>query len=107
MQKFIPGLKIALIVCVVLFAAVIVFSLATGADKPFSMAFPLIMGLVALGMLSVSRLATPNCPTCGEVQPAVRRPTSFRQMLLGGWTCTKCGTEIDRHGRAIGKSTAK
>ena len=103
MQKFLPALKITLIVCVVLFAVVIVLSLATGADKPFAMAFPMVMGLIAIGMLSVSKLATPNCPTCGTIQPAVRTPTSFRQMLVGGWTCAKCGTEIDRHGHAIGK----
>lgn len=107
MQKYLPALKITLIVCVVLSAVVIVLSLATGADKPFAMAFPLVMGLVAIGMISVSRLANPNCPTCGTAQPAVRAPTSFRQMLFGGWTCAKCGTEIDRHGRVIGKPAAK
>ncbi len=103
MQRYLPALKITLIVFVVLFAVVIVLSLATGADKPFAMAFPMVMGLIAIGMLSVSKLSTPNCPTCGIVQPAVRTPTSFRQAVLGGWTCAKCGTEIDRHGRVIGK----
>ena len=103
MQKFIPALKIALIVCVVFLAAVTVLGLAVGAEKPFSTIFPMLMGLIALGFLSGTSLTTPNCPTCGTKQPAIRKPTSFRQAIRGGWTCTNCGTEIDRHGHSIGK----
>ena len=103
MQKFIPALKIALIVCVVFLAAVTVLSLAIGAEKPFAMVFPMLMGLISFGLLSVATLATPNCPNCGTKQPAQRKPTSFRQAIFGGWTCTNCGTEIDRHGHSIGK----
>jgi hypothetical protein len=104
MQKFVPALKIVLIVCVVFLAAVTVLGLAVGAGKPFSTVYPMLMGLFALGMLSVWTWATPNCPTCGTKQPAQRKPTSFRQMLWGGWTCKECGTEIDRHGQAIEKA---
>ncbi len=101
MQKYIPALKIVLIACTVFLAAVTVLGLVFGAEKPFSPVYPMLMGLLAFGMLSVSTFATPNCPTCGTQQPAQRKPTSFRQLVWGGWTCTKCGTEIDRHGRAI------
>ena len=38
------------------------------------------------------------CPKCGEPMPKMRKPTSLRQALLGGWTCAKCGTEMDRWG---------
>ncbi len=103
MQKFIPALKIVLIVCVVFLAAVTVLGLVLGAEKPFSTVFPMLMGLLALGFLSGSSLAAPKCPTCETQQPAIRKPTSFRQLIWGGWTCAKCGTEIDRHGHSIGK----
>lgn len=37
-----------------------------------------------------------KCPSCGEPLPAFRRPKNFRQMLWGGWTCGKCGSEFDK-----------
>lgn len=40
-----------------------------------------------------------NCQRCGAEQPAVRRPASFRQAMLGGYTCAKCGAELDARGR--------
>ena len=43
------------------------------------------------------------CPKCGEPAPLMRTPTSFRQMLLGGITCAKCGTEMDKWGREIAR----
>lgn len=103
MQKFIPALRIVLVVCVVFLAAITMLNFAFGADQPFSKVFPLLMGILALGMLSGASLTAPKCPACGTQQPAIRRPTSFRQMIRGGWTCAKCGTEIDRHGHSIGK----
>jgi len=39
-----------------------------------------------------------GCPECNTPVPAVRRPTSLRQFLWGGWTGEKCGTEMDRQG---------
>lgn len=44
------------------------------------------------------------CPTrCLDI-PAVRRATNWRQALWGGWTCTRCGAELDRFGRRIGQA---
>lgn len=103
MRKFIPVLKIVLVVCVVFLAAVTALNLAFGAEKPFGLIYPMLMGLIALGLLSGSRFATPDCPNCGTRQPAIRTPASLRQALLGGWNCAKCGTEIDRHGHSIGE----
>ena len=37
-----------------------------------------------------------KCPTCGEPFPTLRRPKNFRQMMWGGWTCEKCGSEFDK-----------
>lgn len=41
------------------------------------------------------------CPRCCAPMPMIRRPTSTRQMLLGGWSCHQCGCEMDRSGRLI------
>jgi hypothetical protein len=107
MQKYFPALKIALIVCIVFLAAVTVLGLVVGAEKPFQPVFPILMGLLALGLLSTTTLPAPKCPTCGTQQPPIRTPKSFRQLVWGGWTCANCGTEIDRHGRAIDKATGR
>ncbi len=101
MQRFVPALKVVLIVCVVFLAAITVLGLVFGAEKPFATVYPMLMGLLAFGFLAGSRLATPKCPTCDTQQPAIRKPTSIRQLTLGGWTCANCGTEIDRHGKTI------
>jgi hypothetical protein len=42
-----------------------------------------------------------ECPGCGERLPLVRVPTSFRQAMWGGWTCTYCGCELDKWGKVI------
>ena len=41
------------------------------------------------------------CPRCGEKMPflGIRKPTSLQQSFWGGWTCPKCGCEIDKWGR--------
>jgi hypothetical protein len=101
MQKFVPVLKIVLIACVIFLALVTVLGLVAGVQKPFAPVYPMLMGLIALGFLAGTRLASPKCPTCETRQPAIRKPTSFRQLIWGGWTCATCGTEIDRHGKAI------
>jgi DNA-directed RNA polymerase subunit RPC12/RpoP len=40
-----------------------------------------------------------HCARCGTEQPAMRRPANARQALLGGYTCAKCGAELDARGR--------
>ena len=42
-----------------------------------------------------------GCPRCGTPVPLFRVASSFRQMLWGGWTCSKCDTEMDRHGQRV------
>ena len=39
-----------------------------------------------------------SCPICNEPQPKTRVPKNRTQMLWGGWTCFKCGTEMDKYG---------
>ena len=46
-------------------------------------------------------LNVPNCPKCGQKVSVMRRPKSTRQFLWGGYTCPKCGCEIDKWGNEI------
>jgi predicted RNA-binding Zn-ribbon protein involved in translation (DUF1610 family) len=41
------------------------------------------------------------CPQCGEVVPKIRKPANTKQLLWGGWTCSNCGTEMDKYGSKI------
>ena len=41
------------------------------------------------------------CPRCGERFSSVRKPMSSQQALWGGWTCPKCGCEVDKWGREV------
>ncbi len=42
-----------------------------------------------------------KCPDCGEPLPRSRKPTNKRQAMWGGWTCSKCGCEVDRKGKKV------
>ena len=39
-----------------------------------------------------------DCPECGDPVPMIRKPENIRQVLWGGWTCKKCGTEMNKYG---------
>jgi hypothetical protein len=44
------------------------------------------------------------CTQCDTPMPrAFRKPTSWRQAMWGGWTCSECGFELDKWGRPIEK----
>jgi len=43
-----------------------------------------------------------KCPSCDTQLPKVRKPTSLRQALWGGWTCKACGKEYDKWLNEIG-----
>ena len=60
------------------------------------------IGLVLGGVLALAvEFLRPRraCPRCGSILPRLRRPASWRQLFLGGWTCRACGCEVDYHGR--------
>ncbi len=62
--------------------------------------------LIALGTITKDRWGINtkpvNCPACGFPTPrGVRQPKSLGQALWGGWTCEKCGCEMDKWGRVI------
>ncbi len=71
-------------------------ALIIGAIVALVLPVPLIWLLRKLGMPIGQAV---NCERCGTEQPAVRRPTSFGQAMLGGFTCAKCGAELDTRGR--------
>jgi len=56
-------------------------------------------GLAVLVLALVSPRRT--CPDCGEPFPCFRKPANRRQAMWGGWTCARCGCEVDRRGRKI------
>lgn len=43
-------------------------------------------------------LAPSACRACGAPPPDVRPPPNARQFLWGGWTCPRCGVEVDKWG---------
>ncbi len=45
-----------------------------------------------------------GCPKCGTPVPMFRVASSFRQMLWGGWTCSKCSTEMDKFGNELAQN---
>jgi len=59
--------------------------------------------LVAFGTVTKNRWGINTrhviCPACGSPMPQVRQPKSIRQALWGGFTCGKCGCEMDKWGR--------
>jgi hypothetical protein len=42
-----------------------------------------------------------TCPECRNPLPKFRNPKNWRQRLWGGWTCERCGCEVDRRGRKV------
>jgi hypothetical protein len=70
----------------------------------------LLFGVLIVGLFFVVRdtirrrgnwginLRPAECVKCGEPAPLIRKPTSFRQAMWGGWTCKYCGYELDKWG---------
>lgn len=67
----------------------------------------LLLGVIVVPAVVISVLAyalmrgRKSCPKCGNMLPFVRKPTSPEQALHGGWTCGKCGAELDRNAALI------
>ena len=40
-----------------------------------------------------------SCPKCAAPLPTLRKATSIREALWGGWTCEHCGCKVNRRGR--------
>jgi hypothetical protein len=55
------------------------------------------LSVAVLGLLLPAR----KCPECGNPLPRIRKPANARQAKWGGWTCSKCGCEVDRRGKKL------
>ena len=42
-----------------------------------------------------------TCPRCKSPLPMMRIPRTREQLKWGGWTCKKCGCDVDKHGKEI------
>ncbi len=54
--------------------------------------------VVRIGRAANTRV---SCPSCACVMPKIRKPTSRRQALWGGWTCPQCQLELDAKGKPL------
>jgi hypothetical protein len=104
MQKFVSVLRAILAGCIGFLAIIVIVNLIFGNTAAAQMTLPLASGIFAFWFIGHASFSSVKCPTCATQQPALRKPTSLRQTFRGGWTCANCGTEIDRHGRAIDQS---
>jgi hypothetical protein len=43
-------------------------------------------------------LSRVKCPKCNAALPMIRKPKNKAQAMWGGWTCHKCGCEVDKYG---------
>lgn len=53
------------------------------------------------------KLGRMYCPRCTDPLPIMRIPRTRQQMSWGGWTCKKCGCEVDKHGKEIAPNKAQ
>jgi len=44
-----------------------------------------------------------QCPVCGKDLDTFRKPENMKEVLWGGWTCSGCGTSIDKWGNERNK----
>jgi len=100
-EKFKYLYRIGLAVFIILLLIdLIVFS--TAITQRYSITEPLV-DLITTAVLFIFFLWYMNqgqkkgwfrCFKCGEERPLARIPKTFEQLITGGWTCSKCGTEV-------------
>jgi ribosomal protein L37AE/L43A len=52
---------------------------------------------ILLVIRTTMKMRTPSnksCPDCKEPLPAKRLPTDLYELIIGGWTCSKCKTKL-------------
>jgi hypothetical protein len=97
---------------IALFALFDILMSITIPDRVMNITFLVVASLVLLGILFVAfgtvamnrwgiNPKSVNCPAYGSPTPQVRQPKSWRRVLWGGWTCERCGSEMDNWGRLI------
>lgn len=54
-------------------------------------------GVVLYNLLAPRKI----CPKCGSPLPRFRKPSSFKEAMLGGWHCQTCNTHLNRSGNSV------
>ncbi len=69
----------------------------------------IVGGIVGfLGVLLVGFLRPRTfCQKCQNPLPYIRKPTSIRQGIKGGWNCKNCGAIVSRDGNLLSKDSAE
>ena len=65
----------------------------------FQTALIVFVVVAVIFIWAVIKLRKVRCPVCGTKPPLLRIPKNRYQALWGGWTCSKCGAELDRNGQ--------
>jgi len=60
------------------------------------------LAVLQLGLLMPRKF----CPKCNTVLPRLRKPSSGRESMLGGWSCKSCNAKIARNGTLLPTSDA-
>ena len=70
----------------------------------------LVIGVLVVSTLRKGRLGINlrpvRCSSCDTPMSARRRPMFKSQLLLGGWTCPHCGTNMDKWGRNVSETSS-
>ncbi len=85
-------------------------------DKLLNVWFAVTMTVVIIGLVLVVygtlarnrwgvNFQEVHCARCHALVPKIRKPKSRYQLLWGGWTCDKCGCEMDKWGNVVCTST--
>jgi ssDNA-binding Zn-finger/Zn-ribbon topoisomerase 1 len=72
---------------------IVLIVVALGAGSAFTWQQTKTQGRFGIGKLKA------KCPRCGTQLPMIRKPASREEKLWGGWTCPKCGCQVDRYGK--------
>jgi len=55
----------------------------------------IVWGIVAFALIYTYAKPKRKCPYCGNKLPRWRIPENAKQTYWGGWTCKKCGKEVE------------
>jgi hypothetical protein len=68
-------------------------------------ALVVLVGVVIYGTLVKNKWGVNfqpvSCPSCGTEMPRARAPASGTQAMWGGYTCPKCGCQMDKWGSRL------
>lgn len=87
---------------IVILVVFLLFLAAAGAGSSAIVVVMIKQSMDRRGRMGIN-VRREDCPRCGQKLPVVRRPKNLRQAMWGGWTCERCGVELDKWGRPVGR----